>query len=67
MAIQQGKEISRLDTKLAEVLTQQRSLTASKSIPLSKLTLNRDGGYYQLRGKSVIYLEDLEKLGYQVK
>ncbi len=67
LAIQQSKEISRLDTKLDEVLTQQRSLTASKSIPLSKLTLNRDGGYYQLRGKSVIYLEDLEKLGYQVK
>lgn len=45
----------------------QRSLEAGKTISKSNLTLNKEGGFYQLRGKSVVYLEDLEKLGYEVK
>ncbi len=38
-----------------------------KAIPKAELTLNKEGRYYQLRGKSVIYLDDLERLGYEVK
>ncbi|MBD0344037.1 MAG: hypothetical protein ICV63_04230 [Coleofasciculus sp. Co-bin14] len=56
-----------LEQSVSELQDQVRSLEAGKTIPKSNLTLNKEGGFYQLRGKAVVYLEDLEKLGYQVK
>ncbi len=64
----QSEDISRKYHQRANELQAQLNecQAIAKTIDRSELTLNKEGGFYQLRGKSVIYLEDLEKLGFKL-